>query len=107
MANKTLIPLDGLAGLFPSVQSEFYLAYGESVAAVDFFIRTYGEQKFWELVKSYANGVSDDEAFTAATGADVEAFNAAWFSVAGPDAAGTRSVRSPARPDLCRPTGRA
>jgi Peptidase MA superfamily len=83
VADKSLIPLDGLAGLFPSVQSEFYLAYGESVAAVDFFIRTYGEPKFWELVKSYAAGVSDDEAFTAATGSDVEAFNAAWFSSLG------------------------
>ena len=83
VANHSLIPLDGLAGLFPSVQSEFYLAYGESVAAVDFFIRTYGEPKLWELVKSYANGVSDDEAFTAATGADVTAFNAAWFTSLG------------------------
>jgi hypothetical protein len=83
VANKTLIPLDGLSGLFPSVQSEFYLAYGEAVAAVDFFIRTYGDQTFWNLVKSYANGVSDDEAFTAATGSNVEAFNAAWFQSLG------------------------
>ena len=83
VSDKSLIPLDGLAGLFPSVQSEFYLAYGEAVAAVDFFIRTYGDQKFWDLVKSYANGVSDDDAFTAATGADVTAFNAAWFQSLG------------------------
>ncbi len=80
VGNKALIPLDGLAGLFPSVTSEFYLAYGESVAAVDYFVRTYGEPKLWELVNSYAAGVSDDEAFTAATGSDVAAFNAAWFS---------------------------
>jgi hypothetical protein len=83
VSSNTLIPLDGIAGLFPSVQSGFYLAYGESVAAVDFFIRTYGEPRFWELVKSYANGVSDDEAFTAATGSDVEAFNTAWFQSLG------------------------
>lgn len=83
VANKTLIPLDGLAGLFPSVQSEFYLAYGEAVAAVDYFIRTYGDQTFWSLVKSYGNGVSDDAAFTAATGSDVDAFNAAWFQSLG------------------------
>jgi len=83
VTSHTLIPLDGLAGLFPSVKDEFYLAYGESVAAVDFFRRTYGEPKFWELVKSYANGVSDDAAFTAATGADATAFNAAWFNSLG------------------------
>ena len=83
VANKTLIPLQGLTSEFPSVQSEFYLAYGEAVAAVDYFIRTYGDDKFWSLVKSYANGVSDDDAFTAATGADFEAFNKAWFESLG------------------------
>ncbi len=83
VTDKSLIPLDGLAGLFPSVQAEFYLAYGEAVASVDFFIRTYGDQTFWNLVKSYSNGVSDDEAFTDATGADVEAFNTAWFTSLG------------------------
>jgi hypothetical protein len=80
---RTLIPLDGLRGLFPSSADEFYLAYGESVAAVDYFIRTYGEETLWALVGSYAEGVSDDQAFTDATGADVAAFNAAWFDSLG------------------------
>jgi hypothetical protein len=91
VASHSLIPLDGLAGLFPSVRDEFYLAYGESVAAVDYFIRTYGDETFWNLVRSYANGVSDDEAFTAATGADVDAFNTGWFaslSLTPPEPAG-------------------
>jgi hypothetical protein len=83
VANKSLIPLKGLAGLFPSVQSEFYLAYGEAVASVDYFIRTYGDQTFWSLVKSYGTGVSDDDAFKAATGSDVEAFNKGWFESLG------------------------
>lgn len=83
VADKSLIPLDGLAGVFPSTTDGFYLAYGESVAAVDFFIRTYGEQKLWALVRSYADGRTDDEAFTAATGADIAAFNAAWFESLG------------------------
>lgn len=83
VANKSLIPLQGLAGLFPSVQSEFYLAYGEAVASVDYFIRTYGDQTFWNLVKSYGAGVSDDDAFTAATGSNVDAFDKAWFESLG------------------------
>ena len=61
VAGHTLIPLDGLRGLFPSTRGEFYLAYGEAVAAVDYFIRTYGEQTLWDLVRSYAQGVSDDD----------------------------------------------
>lgn len=80
VGDRTLIPLDGLAGFFPSPQDQFYIAYAEAVAAIDFFIRTYGEQKLWDLVRSYAGGVTDDQAFTDATGSDTAAFNAAWFA---------------------------
>lgn len=83
VSDRSLIPLDGLAGVFPSTQNEFYLGYGEAVAAIDFFIRTYGEEKLWALVRSYANGVTDDQAFTAATGVDMASFNAAWFDSLG------------------------
>jgi hypothetical protein len=77
-ASDTLIPLQGLAGLFPSQFDEFLLAYGESVSAVDYFVRTYSEETLWDLVRSYADGMSDDDAFVAATGADLASFNAAW-----------------------------
>ena len=40
----TLIPLDGLTGQFPNGQ-DFFLAYSESVGAVDFMIRTYGKRR--------------------------------------------------------------
>lgn len=80
VGDGSLIPLDGIAGFFPAPQDQFYLAYGEAVAAVDYFVRTYGEQKLWDLVRSYAQGMTDDDAFTAATGADAAAFNAAWFN---------------------------
>jgi hypothetical protein len=80
---QALIPLDGLAGLFPTSYSSFSLAYGESVSAIDYFIGQYGEQTLWDLVRSYANGVSDDDAFRAATGDDLAAFNAAWMASLG------------------------
>ncbi len=82
VSSGSLIPLDGLAGLFPPGDN-FYLAYGESVASVDYFIKTYGDQKLWALVRSYSNGLSDDDAFTQATGSNVEDFNAAWMSSLG------------------------
>ena len=74
-----LIPLDGIAAFFPAPPDQFFLAYAEAVAAVDFFVRTYGEADLWDLVRSYAQGQTDDAAFTAATGGDMAAFNAAWF----------------------------
>ena len=81
--NGTLIPLDGLAGLFPTSADQFYLAYGESTSAIYFFTRTYDEPTLWALVRSYRDGLSDDEAFIAATGQDVAAFNALWFESLG------------------------
>jgi hypothetical protein len=74
-----VIPLDGLVGQFPTTADQFALAYGESVSAVDFMIRTYGQPALVKLVRSYAGGVSDDEAFKAALGVDTVGFNSAWL----------------------------
>ncbi len=74
----TLIPLDGLTGQFPNGQ-DFFLAYSESVAAVDYMIRTHGSEALVSLVRSYAGGRTDDEAFSAALGLDMTAFSQAWF----------------------------
>ena len=38
-----IIPLDGLGGQFPTTADGFFLAYAESVSAVDFLIRTHGQ----------------------------------------------------------------
>jgi hypothetical protein len=76
--NGTLIPLDGLTGQFPD-GNDFFLAYAESVAAVDYMIRTHSSDALVSLVRSYADGRTNDEAFTAALGADMTAFSTAWF----------------------------
>ncbi|MEO5885390.1 MAG: peptidase MA family metallohydrolase [Candidatus Limnocylindrales bacterium] len=78
-----LIPLDGLAGQFPTTADGFFLAYAESVSAVDFFIRTHGQEALLKVIASYADGRTDDEAFQAAIGLDVAAFNAAWLADLG------------------------
>lgn len=83
----TLLPLQALAFGFPQARKElFYLGYAEGTAAVDFFIRTYGEPKLVQLIRSYADGVTDDEAFSAATGGGMAAFAAAWLADAGANA---------------------
>ena len=78
-----LVPLDGLVGQFPTGAEGFFLAYAESVSAVDFFIRTHGQDALVALIGSYADGLTDDEAFEAAIGMDVAAFNAAWLADLG------------------------
>jgi hypothetical protein len=76
----TMIPLDGLTGQFPTTPSRFYLAYAESVSAVDYLVRTYGTDALVALIRSYADGRTDDEAFTAALGVDTAAFGDAWLA---------------------------
>ncbi len=79
----SIIPLDGLTAQFPTTSERFYLAYGESVSAVDFVVRTFGRPALVALIRSYASGVTDDEAFKAALGVDVAGFEARWYADLG------------------------
>ncbi|MFI5254458.1 MAG: peptidase MA family metallohydrolase [Candidatus Limnocylindrales bacterium] len=80
----TLLPLQAIRDGFPqSRQDLFYLAYAEGTSAVDFFIRQYGEAKLVALIRSFATGVTDDEAFKAAIGLDMAGFEAAWLKDIG------------------------
>jgi Peptidase MA superfamily len=77
-----LIPLDGLTAQFPT-GSGFGLAYAESVSAVDYLVREHGQDALVSLVRSYAEGKTDDEAFQGAIGMDTAAFNDAWLADVG------------------------
>ncbi len=79
----TLRSLFALSDFFPYDASRIFLAYAESVSAVDFMVRKYGQPAVAKLVKAYASGVTDDEAFTGALGVDVAGFNSAWLSSNG------------------------
>ena len=76
----TLIPLDGLTAQFPTAREQFFLAYAESISAVDFLIRTHTRDALVALIRSYANGRTDDEAFMDAIGMDTTAFGVAWLA---------------------------
>ena len=79
----TLPSLVSLGDYFPLDADRIYLAYAESVGAVDFMVRKYGQPAVLKLVQAYATGASDDEAFTTALGADVAAFDSAWLAENG------------------------
>jgi hypothetical protein len=74
-----LMPLHAIEFRFPSTAERFSLAYDESVSAIDYLIRTHGQGALVNLIRSYADGVSDDAAFTAALGVDVATFEAGWL----------------------------
>ena len=96
-ASGTLIPLDGLTGQFPTSFDRFSLAYASSVSAVDYLIDAHGEDALVALIRSYADGLTDDEAFTAALGMDMSTFGAAWLDALGA-AAPTKYGPQPAPP---------
>ncbi|MEO5704716.1 MAG: peptidase MA family metallohydrolase [Candidatus Limnocylindrales bacterium] len=81
-----LMPLRALIGQFPSPPAKFSLAYDESVSAIDFMVRTYGKDALVKLIRSYADGVSDDAAFSAALGVDTVGFENAWLADLGVEA---------------------
>jgi hypothetical protein len=81
-----LMPLRALVGQFPSPSAKFSLAYDESVSAIDYLVRTYGKEALVSLIRSYADGVSDDAAFSAALGVDTAGFEAGWLADVGVDA---------------------
>jgi len=98
VGQHSLLSLEGLSGQFPTSADEFSLAYGESVSAIDFFVRTYGKDRLVALIRSYAAGRTDDEAFTDAIGVNVAGFESAWLA----DLGATAPVRYGPQP---APTG--
>ncbi len=79
----SLFPLAGLTAQFPTRREAFFLAYAESVSAVDFLVRRFGRDALVALVRAYAGGVTDDEAFSTALGLDLATFEAAWLADLG------------------------
>jgi hypothetical protein len=77
------MPLEAIREQFPTTQDRFYLAYAEAVSAVDYFMRTYGNADVIKLLKVFGTGASDDEAFEAAIGMGVDAFDKAWMKANG------------------------
>jgi hypothetical protein len=84
--NGTIMPLDGLVGAFPTTRDRFFLAYAESVSAVDWIVANKGRDALIGLIRSYADGVSDDEAFKNSLGLDTAAFQQAWLGSLGAQA---------------------
>jgi len=82
----SIMPLDGLVGAFPTTRDRFFLAYGESVSAVDWIVANKGRDALIGLIRSYADGVSDEAAFKNALGLDTAAFQQAWLGSVGAQA---------------------
>jgi len=83
VADRSLMPLSALVGQFPTSADRFSLAYDEAVSAIDFMVRHYGQDGVVRLIRSYAEGLTDDQAFQAGIGVDTAGFEAAWLADLG------------------------
>ena len=102
------MPLEGLGGNFPTRPIRSGLAYAESVAAVDYFVQTYGEAHLVDLINSFADGTGLDAAFVRATGSEFATFDAAWLAsldAKPPPAYGPRDVEPGPTPAPGQPRG--
>jgi len=86
VADGRLLPLGAIATLFPTTTDGADLAYAESVSAVSHMVDRYGKDALVRLIRAYAGGVSDDEAFTAGLGVTVGEFEADWLASIGASA---------------------
>ena len=83
VASKDLIPLAALGSQFPTEPDKTFLAYAESVSAIDYLVREHGRDAMVALVVGYKDGLTDDEAFTKALGEDLATFQAGWLASLG------------------------
>jgi hypothetical protein len=83
VARRDLLPLLALSGQFPTEPDKTSLAYAEAVSAVDHLVRRHGQDALITLVLAYRDGLTDDEAFTAAIGEDLATFQAGWLEELG------------------------
>jgi hypothetical protein len=80
----TLVPLDGLAGNFPTnAQGDRSIAaYAEAVSAVAFMDRTYGQPSIAKLIGGFAT-VGAEDAFMDALGVDQATLGSQWLQSLG------------------------
>ena len=84
ISSATLVPLDGLAGNFPTdAQGDRSLAaYAESVSAVAFMDRTYGQARIARLIGGFETAGAE-AAFMNALGVDPATFASQWLHSLG------------------------
>ncbi|MDD5191183.1 MAG: peptidase MA family metallohydrolase [Dehalococcoidales bacterium] len=78
IANNTLLTLKTLSSPFSAYANISYLSYAESWNAVDYLIKTYGKDKMTQLLATFQQGSTYDNALLTVYGKDTKALNTEW-----------------------------
>ena len=102
-----LVPVRALNSNFPLDPNEARLSYAESLSLVEYLIATYGEAKLGELLTSFRNELSYDEALTATLGIDTDQLDQQWKASLGYKGDRPRASRAGSdAPSSAAPLGR-
>ncbi len=75
---NTLLTLKTLSSPFSAYADISYLSYAESWSAVDYLIKTYGKDKMAQLLATFRQGSTYDNALLKVYGLDTKGLNAVW-----------------------------
>lgn len=80
---RSLNSLRVLGSSFPADPQLSYQSYGESVSMVQYLIKKYGEEKIGQLLNSFRQGLSYDEAMQLAFGVNLDTLDRQWKEALG------------------------
>jgi hypothetical protein len=102
MKNNTLISVRSLASPFSADANEALLSYAQSYSIVEYLVTTYGQGKMLDLLNTFKEGSTYDDAFRKVYGFDMEGLNSLWLKYAFqlyPGSSGLRQNRTDFRPE--------
>jgi acyl-CoA-binding protein len=83
VANSKLFSVRSLCSPFSAYSDKASLSYAQSASLVEYLISRYGSAKMLELLTTFKQGSTYDEAFQAVYGFDIEGLDAGWKSWIG------------------------
>jgi hypothetical protein len=83
IAQGALFSVRSLASPFSVEPAKARLSYAQSYSLVEFLINSYGQNKMFELLDTFSQGSSYDEALGQVYGFDMDALNTLWLDYIG------------------------
>ena len=78
IGEKSLISVHSLSSSFSAFAEEALLAYAQSYSLVEFLIGNYGQDKMFELLNTFRQGSSYDDALEQVYGLNMDGLNTLW-----------------------------
>ncbi|MFH1651433.1 MAG: peptidase MA family metallohydrolase [Chloroflexota bacterium] len=78
ITTQTLDTVRSIASPFPADPRASALAYAESYSIVNYLVGTYGQEKMFDLLKTFKEGATYDDALQKVYGFDMDSLNEKW-----------------------------